>query len=326
MVFCVLRSIESIIVNYVVILWTYANHNKMKQENKENLDEIDLRDLKNFVVSFFDTIGLTIYRIVSFCISKWIYFILAIGLGLGLGYYKDSQMVVTETIDYKIVLSPKYGSFDYLSQLTQDKFAHDFNDQLVLASSLSAVNDIYGFIDDNLKLETFKALDEGDKYAATTKNYQYQVLKITGASDFNIERFTANLVRYFDTQPYFAQRKEIGITALALEKTELSSSLEAINTYIDGINSGKLSSGKETFDIVKALKLKEKLTTSIVENNVAILEGGHTIFILETLHEKNAIEATTMPSKRMVKYAIGFGFALLVVFGFIQAFRRYRKN
>lgn len=309
-----------------------------KTNNEEQFEEIDLKYLKESIFSFFDNLGFTIYKLMKSLLRKWYYFLIAIVIGVVFGYFEEQrqEVIIEETSVYKIVIAPKYGSIDYLHRLVNTNFENDFNTQPLYSSSLTAIEDIYGFIGENsVRAAVFGNLnskfaktEEGLSFLATAKNYHFQELSVEGDSDFNVDLFIEELQKYMSSIEYLQERKKIGIENLLLKKEEYQKDLLNVNRYLEKIGIGNMSA-LEAIDLQATLGAKKNLLDQIEKNAVEVLEGNEVLFVAASFksNDKNNVGQSNKNKSliiSMLKYAVIFSVLTIIILGLFTMIKKYR--
>lgn len=311
---------------------------KNKNNNEEQFEEIDLKYLKESVSSFLDNLGFTIYKLMKSILKKWYYFLVAIVLGVILGYFSEQreEVLAEETTVYKIIIAPKYESVDYLTRLVDTNFETTFNTQQLYNSSLIGILDIYDFIgEDAIKAAIFGNInskftnaDEGLYYLATAKNYHFQELTIEGGSNFKVDLFIEELQKYMSSIDYLQERKRIGIENLLLKKEEFQKDLSNANRYLEKIGTGSMNA-LEVVDLQSALEAKKNLLDQIEKNAVEILEANE-VFFVATYFKSNDVNSTGHNKKSksllvsILKYVVLFSVLTVIILGLSAIIKKYK--
>lgn len=309
-----------------------------KTNNEEQFEEIDLKYLKESVFSFLDNLGFTIYKLMKSILKKWYYFLIAIVIGVVVGYFVEQrqEVIAEETTIYAIIIAPKYESVDYLNRLVDTNFENTFNTQQLYNSSLKSIEDIYGFIgEDPVKAAIFGNLnakfaksEEGLHYPATAKNYHFQELSVEGDSNFDIDLFIEELHKYMSSIDYFKERKRIGIENLMLKKEEFQKDLLNANRYLEKIGTGS-TNALEVVDLQSALEAKKNLLDQIEKNAVEILEANE-VFFVATYFKSNDVNSggQSQQSKSLLvsilKYVVVFSVLTVIILGLSTIIKKYK--
>ncbi|MTG96566.1 MULTISPECIES: hypothetical protein [Myroides] len=312
----------------------------------QDLDEIDLKYLKESAVSLFDTVGFGIFRLIRLVLSYWYLFTLAIIIGVGLGYYKESNIpekaleeqvsnVQKDIQKYSILISPKVESVDYLKYLVSSNFKNTFSSQELLSSRLIGVDDIYNWLSkDSSYVKTLALIgtnlnshEDLIQNYATSKNYHYQDLRIEVNSDFEINRFVEELQNYFDSLPLFKKKLELAKQGLLLKQIEYCKDLERINHALDIVKNGnKLSLDSES-RILSLVKFKHELLELIQDNEFELLESDHVVYLLGVVKDERELDkhyvgnvVKEASKNKMIMYSL---FLILLVFIGLGVYKLY---
>lgn len=198
----------------------------MSQNSNNNIEnqEIDLTLLSKKIGNFFGSINTAFFNLILFIKKKSLLIGLLIVVGVGLGYFLDSN---SKSYNHEVIILPSLGSTDYLYskvQLLQTKIKS--NDTLYLKAigienpknisliEIKPIVDIYSFVNSGTdkstqNFELVKLLSEdGDikkviEDKLTSKNYSHHTLKIK-TKDAITDKNTINpILKFLNDNEYF---------------------------------------------------------------------------------------------------------------------------
>lgn len=318
------------------------------QANPDN-QEIDLSQVSKRIGKAFEDFATWIFRGFLFVKRNIIIFAILFIVGAGLGYYLDKS---TKVYDHQIIVSPNFGSVDYLYSkidLLKAKISeHDtaflkkvgIIDTKKLANiEIKPITDVYKFIDNkpqNFDLIKLMA-EDGDINKivvdeVTSRNYPFHIIsyKTTSLTD---ESKTLNpIMSFLNDSDYFKTVQKVYIQNL---KTKFSSNDSTI-TQIDGIlnefsvnnsnagsKSDKLVYYNENTQLNDVIKTKEEL---IRDNGNIQLDLLNTDKIIKNRSSVLNIKNTESVNGKM-KFILPFIFiGFFIIFGLVRSFYRYQMK
>lgn len=318
------------------------------QANPDN-QEIDLSQVSKRIGKAFEDFATWIFRGFLFVKRNIIIFAILFVVGAGLGYYLDKS---TKVYDHQIIVSPNFGSVDYLYSkidLLKAKISeHDtaflkkvgIIDTKKLANiEIKPITDVYKFIDNkpqNFDLIKLMA-EDGDINKivvdeVTSRNYPFHIIsyKTTSLTD---ESKTLNpIMSFLNDSDYFKTVQKVYIQNL---KTKFSSN-DSIITQIDGIlnefsvnnsnagsKSDKLVYYNENTQLNDVIKTKNEL---IQDKGNIQLDLLNTDQIIKSRSSVLNIKNTESVNGKMKLILPLVFIGLFIVFGLIRAFYRKQMN
>ncbi|MBC7641602.1 MAG: hypothetical protein H7174_04590, partial [Flavobacterium sp.] len=135
----------------------------IQNQNQEN-QEIDLSLLTKKISGFFDSVLMSVFKSIQFLKKNIIIIGVLFVLGATLGYLLDES---TAVYDQEIIVSPNFGSVDYLYSkidLLNSKLKNNDtiflksigikNPKKIISLSIEPVVDIYTFVNNNTAIAT----------------------------------------------------------------------------------------------------------------------------------------------------------------------------
>lgn len=207
----------------------------MSTNTNHEQEEIDLGQLFGKIGNFFSSITASIFKGILFIQKNIILLIALFVVGVGLGYYLDSE---TKVYNHEVIVSPNFGSVDYLynkinlinSRIQQRDIS--FLKSIGIAEpkniskiSIKPVIDIYSFVNENRgsannaqntqNFELVKLLSEdGDinkviKDSLTSRNYSHhKILIVTNGFTTNSKSIEP-ILNYLNQSTYFKQIQKV---------------------------------------------------------------------------------------------------------------------
>ncbi len=183
--------------------------------------EIDIFDITKSINGFVDKTNVFIFRSIQLFVRNWILVLILLGLGFGLGYYLD---VSKKSYDNKIIVTPNFGSVDYLySQIDLIEAKILSGDTLFLKDvvgisqpksikkiDIKPISDAFKFVED--KEQNFELLklmaDDGDINKVlvdnvTSKNYTLHTISFTTNKIINEKELVSQMLKYLNNYEYF---------------------------------------------------------------------------------------------------------------------------
>ncbi|MDK2772776.1 MAG: hypothetical protein KYX68_11200 [Flavobacterium sp.] len=265
--------------------------------------EIDLGQIFHKVGGFFQSIVDKLFDFILFVKRNSLYLAGLLIIGLVFGYFLDKQ---NKTYDHEIIVTPNFGSVDYLySKIALLDAKRRENDTLFFSNlgfkdiktvgtiKVEPIIDIYKFIEGkpgNFELIKLMA-EEGDinnivKDPVTSKNYPYHTItfKTNGLTDNN--KTINPLLNFLNDSEYYSKLKE---QYLENQKEKLSSNDSIINQIDNLLNefSNTVSDGSKS----------DKLIYYSDNNQLdAIINTKNTLTI-----EKGSIKLNIINSDKIIK-------------------------
>ncbi len=225
----------------------------------QNIDnqEIDLSQISKKIGNFFEGISNSIFAGILFVKRNIFIFISLFIIGVAAGYYLDKT---SNSYDHEIIVSPNYGSTDYLYDkidLLESKIKE--RDTVFLKSigiqkpktlgniEIEPIIDIYNFVNSNTSMannaqntqnfELVKLLSEdGDinkviKEKTTSKNYGRHIIHISTRGFVTNKSIIDPLMAYLNRNEYYQNVQEVYVNNI---KTKMKQN-EAIIKQIDDL-------------------------------------------------------------------------------------------
>lgn len=309
-----------------------------------NDQEIDLGQLLGKIGNFFQSILDSFFDFYLF-IKKNILIITALFLlGAGIGFFLDKE---TKSYSNEIIVSPNFGSVDYLYSKIELLAAKKRDNDTLFFSKLGFKNvknigtieiepilDIYKFIDNKPeKFEMIKLMaDNGDlnkiiENPITSKNYPNHLIKFSTKKYTNEEDAILPLLTYLNDSKYFNSIKDQFVKN-ELNRIKANDSIvgqidNLINKFADvsSTKTDRLFYNNENNQINDIISTKNKL---ISENgNIKIALINYDKIIKEVSVSTNMIAKKTARSK--MKFVLPIAFVLFfVLYKLFSSF--YRKQ
>ena len=309
--------------------------------------EIDIFDITKSINGFVDKTNVFIFRSIQLFVRNWILVLILLGLGFGLGYYLD---VSKKSYDNKIIVTPNFGSVDYLySQIDLIEAKILSGDTLFLKDvvgishpkaikkiDIKPISDAFKFVED--KEQNFELLklmaDDGDINKVlvdniTSKNYTLHTISFTTNKIINEKEFVSQLLKYLNNSEYFNSVQKTGYKNLEQLIAQNDTIIAQIDNVLNGFSKNVKSTSKndklvyynENTQLNDIIKTKQYLATEQGKNRLKLISSDRTIKeISSTLNIKN-----TQSLNGKLKFILPVLFVLIFVF--IYLFKGfYRKQ
>jgi len=309
--------------------------------------EIDIFDITKSINGFVDKTNVFIFRSIQLFVRNWILVLILLGLGFGIGYYLD---VSKKSYDNKIIVTPNFGSVDYLySQIDLIEAKIISGDTLFLKDvvgishpkaikkiDIKPISDAFKFVED--KEQNFELLklmaDDGDINKVlvdniTSKNYTLHTISFTTNKIINEKEFVSQLLKYLNNSEYFNSVQKTGYKNLEQLIAQNDTIIAQIDNVLNGFSKNVKSTSKndklvyynENTQLNDIIKTKQYLATEQGKNRLKLISSDRTIKeISSTLNIKN-----TQSLNGKLKFILPILFVFIFVF--IYLFKGfYRKQ
>jgi hypothetical protein len=279
--------------------------------NTSQDQEIDLSIISKKISGFFDSILMTIFRIIRFFVKNAVLVLVLVVLGAVLGYFLDNE---NKSFKHEIIVTPNFGSYDYLYnkvELIQSKINQ--NDTLFLKSigiknpkdfksiKIEPIIDLYLFVNDKTNatnnaqnsqnFEMVKLLSEdGDinkvaKDKVTSKNYYNHSLEIKTSGYATNKSLIEPIIKYLNKSEFFTKYQTI-FTANIIQKIKDNQIIIAqIDLLLNGFSSSTSSNQKnnnlvyynENTQLNDVLKTKSDLINEISYKRLELISNSEVI-------------------------------------------------
>ena len=314
------------------------------QVNPDN-QEIDLSQVSKRIGKAFEDFSTWIFRGILFIKRNVIILAVLFIIGAGLGYYLDKS---TKVYDHQIIVSPNFGSTDYLYSkinLLKAKISeHDtaflkkvgIIDTKKLANiEIKPITDVYKFIDNkpqNFDLIKLMA-EDGDINKivvdeVTSRNYPFHIISYTTSSITDENKTLNPIMSFLNDSDYFKIVQKVYLENLKIKYSSNDSIIGqidgilnefAVNNSSTGSKSDKLVYYNENTQLNDVIKTKEGL---IHEKGTIRLDLLNADQIIKNRSSVLNIKNTESVNGKM-KLVLPFVFIVLfVIFGLIRAFYR----
>lgn len=324
-----------------------------KQNNIED-QEIDLSKIFQKIGDFFQGINASIFNCIQFFIKNWVIISILFILGFGIGIYLDKTQ---ETYDHQIIVTPNFGSTDYLYNkidLLESKIkANDTvflksigieNPNKLILIEIEPIVDIYSFVNDKThsvdnaqntqNFELVKLLaEDGDikkvvKDKLTSKNYTHHTIHIE-TEGFVTDKNTINpILDYLNKNDYFEDVQKVYVDNVKIKMAKN----EGIISQIDGLLNefSSATNNNQKSDKLVYYNENTQLNEIIQTKNILVSELGNQRLDLINFNKviKTNSSAINVKNTKSIngKLKLVLPFILILGFIFIGFFRRFYKN
>nr|WP_315252248.1 hypothetical protein [uncultured Flavobacterium sp.] len=318
---------------------------KVPQSNDEQ--EIDIFQLSRSIGSFFDRINFFIFRSIQFFVRNWFIVMFLIVLGLGLGWYLDSNK---KSFQNHLIVTPNFGSVDYLYSkidLIESKIATGdtvflknvvgfSHPKTIKKIEIKPIADVYKFIEDKeqnfelIKLmaevgEVKKVLEDN----VTSKNYTFHTISFVSNKIIDEKDIVEPLLKYLNSSEYFSGLQKTEFKNLQQQIVQNDSIIFQINqilksfsnTVKSGSKNDKLVYYNENTQLNDVIKTKQYLIVDQGKNRLKLMNYDKTIKEINATLNINNTKITSENFKFLFPIFFIFIFVLIHLF---QKF--YRKQ
>lgn len=223
--------------------------------------EIDLGQVFSKIGDFFQKIIDVIFDVILFVKKNIIVLIALFFIGAGLGYYLDKT---SKTFDNEIIVTPNFGSVDYLYSKIALLEAKKKENDTVFFSNLGFKNikdlgtievdpviDIFKFVEGNGSgFELIKLMaEDGDineiiEKGVTSKNYPIHKIKLSTSVKTTEEATINPLMNYLNDSEYFSKIRHQTIENRQEKLRENDSLIQQIDAFLKGFSNNISDSNK----------------------------------------------------------------------------------
>lgn len=314
--------------------------------NNQDDQEIDLMQISRNIRGFFRGINTFIFKCIQFFFKNGIVILILFIVGVGIGFYLDKTK---KTYDHQIIVSPNFGSTDYLySKIDLISAKIKEGDTVFLKNivgikkpkeivkiEIKPIADVYKFIENRAEnFELIKLMaEDGDikkilEDNLTSKNYTSHTVffKTNRLTD---EKGTVQpLLDFLNDSEYYRKIQQVVLHNVQVKMTENDSIISQINGVLNGFsnrvngnqNNSKLIYFNENTQLNEVIKTKDVLITEQGKHRIdsvgfdKIVKDNSTIINIENTSSVNG----------KLKFII----PLLLIFAFIliKLFQRFYKK
>jgi uncharacterized membrane protein len=314
-------------------------------QNNDN-QEIDLSQISKKIGVFFENISTAIFRGILFFKRNIIWIGILFILGVGLGLYLDKR---TKVYDNEIIVSPNFGSVDYLYakvELISSKISD--NDTVFLKEVVGIkepkklkkivvmpITDVYKFINNSDKNFEFVKLlaEDGDikkivNENLTSKNYPYHLISFTTDKQTSNEKTVEPLLNFLNNSDYFKLIQKEYLNNVRVKMVENDSIISQINGLLNAFSttangtqkSDKLVYYNENSQLDEVIKTKDAILTE---------QGIHRIELVnfDRIVKDNSVTLNIKNTKAVNgKMKLVLPFLFIAIFILVGYFKSYYKH
>lgn len=274
--------------------------------NSQNNDnqEIDLSDISKKIGGLYDAVLMSIFNMILFFKRKALILGLLFIIGVGLGFFLDSN----KNYNSQIIVAPS-GGVDYLyskidlikSRLSEkdEKFFKSIgitNSDKIQNIKIEPIVDLYNFVNNNTAIasnaqntqnfEVIKLLAESNDInkviedELTSKNYPYHSLLISSNGRIESDDIIKPLLKYLNTDDYMNQISKINKENILIKMKKNEEEIVQIDSLISVISknisknnkSNNLIYNNENSEINAMFELKNKLISEIASQKIQLVK------------------------------------------------------
>jgi len=315
------------------------------QNNTDN-QEIDLSQISRTISNSLASFKHLLFSGIQFVINNIILLGVLFALGIGLGFYMDKTQ---KTFDHEIIVSPNFGSTDYLYSkidLLKSKVIEKdevflkgigiINPQSLSKLEITPITDIYRFVNNNDKnFELLKLMaEDGDikkilQENATSKNYIYHKITFSSTDAIEFDSCIKPILSFLNDSKFYKDIQKVYVKNVEI-KMKLN---DSIISQIDGVLnefSSKVSNGSKNDKLVyynENTQLNDVIET---KEDLIKEQGNHRLDLVSL--DKIIKESSVITNRENTESINGkMKFVLPFLFIFIYLFFRsvvvfYRKQ
>lgn len=314
-------------------------------QNNDN-QEIDLSQISKKIGVFFENISTAVFRGFLFLKRNILWLGILSGLGFGLGLFLDKT---TKVYDNEIIVSPNFGSVDYLyAKIDLISSKINDNDTVFLKEvvgikeprklkkiAITPITDVYKFINNSDKNFEFVKLlaEDGDikkivNEKLTSKNYPYHLISYTTVKQTSNEKTVEPLLNFINNSDYFKIIQKEYLNNVKLKMVENDSIISQINGLLNAFStttngsqkSDKLVYYNENSQLNEVIKTKDALVNE---------QGSHRIELvnLDKIIKDNSITLNIKNTKTVYgKMKLILPLLFIAIFILVGYFNSYYKH
>jgi len=307
--------------------------------------EIDLGQVFSKVSDFFSGLVDKLFDFIFFLIKKSVIIIVLLVIGVGVGYFLDQS---SKVYNHEIIVSPNFGSVDYLYAKVNLLEAKKKENDTVFISNLGVkdvkklgkieiepIIDVYQFISnkpENFDLIKLMAedgsLDKIVKDEITSKNYPFHVIKFSTSKLISEADVVNPLLNYFNDSEYYNRVKNQYLENTKIKMSANDSTTAQINALLNDFSkttssnqkSDKLVYYNENNNLNEIIKTKDVLVSEQGDLRMRLINSDKVI--KEISITTNIINTKGTSGKLKLVIPILFVFMFLL----LHLFRNFYKN
>ena len=258
-------------------------------KNTDNQD-IDLSEISKKIGGFFENISTAIFRGFLFFRRNILWVGILFIIGAGLGFYLDKT---TKVYDNEIIVSPNFGSVDYLyAKIDLISSKINDNDTVFLKEvvglkepkklkkiAIMPITDVYKFINNSDKNFEFVKLlaEDGDikkivNENLTSKNYSNHLISFTTDKQTSNGKTVAPILNFLNNSDYFKIIQKESLNNLKVKMVENDSIISQINGLLNTFSS--TANGSQKSDKLVYYNENTQLNDIIKTKDALVIEQG----------------------------------------------------
>ena len=317
----------------------------MSKKEKSEIDdqEIDLSVISEKIGNFFAGISTSIYNFILFIKRNLVLLAILFVVGVVLGYFLDKT---TKVYDHQIIVSPNFGSVDYLYNkidLLQSKINN--GDTIFLKSigiehpknialiEVDPIIDIYAFVNDknnatanaqnSQNFELVKLLSEdGDikkvvKDNMTSKNYGHHTIHVVTTGFVTDKNTIDPILNFLNQNNYFLEIQKSYINNIVLKMKESQIIINQIDALLNQFSTTTANNQKS--DKLVYYNENTQLNEIIQTKNTLVNEQGYHRLQLIELNKviKDNSRVTNIKNTKGLNNKMKLVLPFIFIFGFL---------
>lgn len=314
--------------------------------NNRDDQEIDLVQISRNIRNFFRGINTFLFQCIQFLFKNGIVILILFIVGVGVGVYLDRTK---KTYDHQIIVSPNFGSTDYLYskiELISAKIKEGDTVFLknvvglkkpteIIKIEIKPIADVYKFIENRAEnFELIKLMaEDGDikkilEDNLTSKNYSSHTVFFKTNRLTDEKKTVQPLLDFLNDSEYYRKIQQVVLHNVQIKMSENDSIISQINGVLNGFSdrvNGNQSSNKliyfnENTQLNEVIKTKDDLITEQGKHRIDSVGFDKIV--------KDSSNIINIENTSSVNGKLKFIIPLLLIFAFIlmRLFQRFYKK
>lgn len=312
---------------------------------KNSSEEMDLGFLFKKSNDAFKSMARGIFQALNFFKKFFIWIIVLIIVGFGIGYYKDSTAI--EVYNNQVIVIPNFESVDYLydkieavnakirakdTVYLQSVFGE--NADKVGIMEIEAIIDVYNFVSKSrTNIDILRILSQNQNFSeyandiSTSKYYKYHRFKIPIKGKEVSEKVIGDFFAYLNSNEHFKAYQEIYTETKAYDLKEHFEMISQVDSLVEAssrmYSTGSNVSVNNNSDLHFLIERKRLLIEDIYQLKMELLDYSSPIKVISADYNLKPEKFVELSNK--VKYPIMLVFLFSMVFFCIYLLKGLRR-
>jgi hypothetical protein len=229
--------------------------------------EIDLMQISKKISDFFQKMNMMLFQCIRFFVNNAIIISILVVVGASAGFYFDK---VFKTYNHKIIVTPNFGSTDYLySKIDLIDSKIRSNDTVFFKEvvgiklpkklnkiEINPVIDIYKFIENKPEnFEVLKLMAEDEdvneiiENNMTSKNYTFHKIFFNTNNLITYDEVIEPILKYLNDSEYYSKLQNAAINNMEIKMNQNDTIIAQINEVLNGFSS-KVNGAQKSDNLV----------------------------------------------------------------------------